>query len=121
MLRNLEMIFAGRGITRAFADDTAAVIEDLFGFMPRVAKVFDEYAAVSGLFLNYEKNMIAPLWRQVEARYDDIDKELARIGGEWEYVQVKTVAKYLGFLVGLGVTKMFGVRLPQSGSSGPEN
>ena len=41
LLCKLEMIFDGRGITRAFADDTAAVIEDLFGFMPRVAKVFE--------------------------------------------------------------------------------
>ena len=39
LFRKLEMIFACRGIARAFADEAAAVIEDLFGSMPRVAKV----------------------------------------------------------------------------------
>ena len=47
LLRRIEATVEGRGLVRAFADDTAATIEDVFGLLPRVAGLFDEYAAIS--------------------------------------------------------------------------
>ena len=72
-----------KGCARAFADDTAAVVDDLFGALPGIARLFDEYAAISGLFLNYTKTVIIPLWRDEERRHEDIRKLLAKIAGEW--------------------------------------
>ena len=83
LLRGLEAILNGRGITRAFADDTAAVLEDLCGFLLRVAQLFDEYAVLPGLFLNYGKAIIVPLWRLAERNYEDISRLLSEIAGEW--------------------------------------
>jgi hypothetical protein len=62
LLRRLVEVLGEEGCTRAFADDTAAVVDDFFGVLPRIAKLFDEYAAISGLFLNYAKTIVIPLW-----------------------------------------------------------
>eukprot|EP00972_Heterocapsa_arctica_P025428 3743715-Heterocapsa_arctica.AAC.1 len=49
LLRKLEVELEGKGLARAFADDTGSVLEDLFALLPKVAKLFDDYAAISGL------------------------------------------------------------------------
>jgi hypothetical protein len=54
LLRRLVEVLGEEGCARAFADDTAAVVDDFFG-------LFDEYAAISGLFLNYAKTIVIPL------------------------------------------------------------
>ena len=78
------------------------MLEDLFRELPGVAGIFDEYAAVSGLILNFNKTIVIPLWRQVERSYEEIGRLLAEVGGGWERVLVRSVAKYLGFLIGPG-------------------
>eukprot|EP00972_Heterocapsa_arctica_P025480 3751370-Heterocapsa_arctica.AAC.1 len=35
LLRKLEVALDGKGLTRAFADDTGSVLEDLFAYLPR--------------------------------------------------------------------------------------
>ena len=40
----------GTGCVRAFADDTGAAVEDIFRSLPGLAHVFEEYAAISGLY-----------------------------------------------------------------------
>eukprot|EP00972_Heterocapsa_arctica_P054490 8029607-Heterocapsa_arctica.AAC.1 len=102
LLRKLEVEMDGKGLTRAFADDTESVLEDLFAAMPRVAKLFDDYAAISGLVLNFSKTIIIPLWRNEERNYEEIGRLLAEIGGGWDQVLTRPTAKYLGFLVGPG-------------------
>ena len=102
LLRKLTLAMNGQGTVRAFADDTAAVLDNLFGFLPTVAQLFDEYAAISGLHLNYGKTVLVPLWRREEREYEEIDRMLAAIGGGWVQVLVRSMAKYLGFLVGPG-------------------
>eukprot|EP00972_Heterocapsa_arctica_P005611 829353-Heterocapsa_arctica.AAC.1 len=79
----MESELEGKGLTRAFADDTGSVVEDLFELLPRVAKLFDDYAAISGLVLNFSKTIVIPLWRNEEKSYEEIGKLLTEIGGGW--------------------------------------
>ena len=47
---------------RAYADDTAAVSEDIRRDGPVIAKVFEEFASFSGLELNLDKTVLIPLY-----------------------------------------------------------
>ena len=113
LLRRLTRTLGGRGMCRAFADDTAAAIENFQDEIENVAKNFTEFAKISGLDLNLGKTIIIPLWLQEEdtprtsgqgrgedSRYGNIQTKLDSIGGGWEKVQIKGQAKYLGFMVG---------------------
>jgi hypothetical protein len=102
LLRRLDKVLDGRGICRAFADDTAAVLQDLFGMLPKVATLFEEYAKISGLYLNISKTIVIPLWRHQERKYEDIKEMLKNLNIGWEGILVKEVGKYLGFQVGPG-------------------
>ena len=46
---------------RAYADDTALVTSDFWRDAPRLQRVFDEFARISGLHLNIGKCVIIPL------------------------------------------------------------
>ena len=54
------------GLTRAFADDIAMVLRDLFASFRSVAQIFEEYFLISGLHLNFGKTIVVPLWREQE-------------------------------------------------------
>ena len=62
LLRRISRTLEEKGLTRAFADDTAAVLKNFFESMPAVAGLFGEYARISGLYLNYSKTVVIPLW-----------------------------------------------------------
>jgi hypothetical protein len=102
LLRRISKILENKGLTRAFADDTAAVLKNFFESMPGVAGLFGEYAKISGLYLNYSKTVVIPLWLPQEKDYREVGKLLAGLGKDWEQVLVRSCAKYLGFLVGPG-------------------
>ena len=102
LLRRLDAAMGDAGIARAFADDTAVVLESFFSSFPTIAQMFDEYARISGLALNYDKTIIVPLWRKEERSYSDIDTFLQSLSENWQRVCVRSVAKYLGFHVGPG-------------------
>ena len=102
LLRKLTVLLQEGGQARAFADDTAVVVEDFFRSLPGIATTFHEYALISGLWLNLKKTVIVPLWRPQEMHYKEIHKSLAVVGYGWEEVPVQDSAKYLGFLVGPG-------------------
>ena len=108
LLRKLDRVLSGEGIVRAFADDTAAAIQNIYEKLPDVAKLFENYAKISGLELNLGKTLVVPLWRKGEEaeqeieEYDELRQVLRKLGGGWEKVQIRTCAKYLGFVVGPG-------------------
>jgi hypothetical protein len=102
LLRRLSKNLEDKGLTRAFADDTAAVLQNFFESMPAVAGLFGEYARISGLFLNYSKTVVIPLWMPREKEYENIGKLLRNLGDGWDQVLTRSCAKYLGFLVGPG-------------------
>ena len=102
LLRRISRTLEEKGLTRAFADDTAAVLKNFFESMPVVAGLFGEYARISGLYLNYSKTVVIPLWLPREKEYKEIGKMLKDLGDGWDQVLVRSCAKYLGFLVGPG-------------------
>jgi hypothetical protein len=102
LLRKVSECLGPRGLTRAFADDTASVVEDFFEDFPKVAHVFDTYGEISGLHLNYSKTVIIPLWLERELSYKRISDALVGMGTGWAQVLIQDKAKYLGFFVGPG-------------------
>ena len=60
LLRKLASEFPGCGI-RAFADDTAMVIDDI-ALLPKIMDLFKEYEGFSHLGLNLKKTVIIPLY-----------------------------------------------------------
>ncbi len=99
LLRRISKVLGHKGLTRAFADDTAVVLENFFSSMPAVAGLFKGYASISGLHLNYSKTVVIPLWMPWEKDYDDIGTMLKDLGDGWDQVLIRKCAKYLGFLV----------------------
>ena len=84
------------GAVRAFADDTAMIIDDVAD-LSRVLDLFAQYGAFSNLKLNLKKTVVIPLYssnlnaeRLVQSQRDPRIGEL-----KWEYA-----AKYLGVYVG---------------------
>jgi hypothetical protein len=59
LLRTLQQQFPEATI-RAFADDTAIVIDDMT-LLPRIFKIFEDYAGFSNLGLNLKKHVVIPL------------------------------------------------------------
>ena len=84
--------------TRAFADDTAMVLQSWRRDAQRVFAVFNTFALVSGLVLNFAKTVAIPLWDEdpnsIKARLL-LDPTMPHI--EWD-----STSKYLGFFIGPG-------------------
>ena len=85
--------------TRAYADDTAIVIQDFWKAAPSLIKLFEDWCKVSGLSLNLTKSVIIPL---NATRLDEFASNLLTAATGWEDMPVKTTCKYLGDFVGPG-------------------
>ena len=87
-------------VIRAYADDTAVLIQDLYADAPVLAKIFQEFGEISNLALNLSKTVVVPLFplpNLFEAK-----ATLSKIAPSWSAAQFAYCAKYLGFLVGPG-------------------
>ena len=84
---------------RAFADDIAMVLEDLWLTAPRLAHMFNEFEAISGLALNLPKTVIIPLW---PTPTDDVRQHMPTVSPPWADVQVASSGTYLGIVTGPG-------------------
>ena len=63
LLVRLEKVLLGDDeVARAFADDTAVVVEDYARTIGTLANLFREYASISCLELNISKTVFIPLW-----------------------------------------------------------
>ena len=84
---------------RAYADDTAIVVENLDDDLPMISEIFDEYRRLSGLTLNLKKTVIIPLNPEPLA----ISRQrIHRCCPEWEIVHIDNEGTYLGFQIGPG-------------------
>ena len=86
-------------VIRAFADDTAAVLKDLWGSAQLIKQIFDEFADISGLRLNMPKTFIIPLWPE---RLSDITHRFRTDFPQWQDVAIATWSTYLGIATGPG-------------------
>ena len=82
---------------RAYADDTAVVTSDFWRDAPRLRRVFDEFAKLSGLHLNIGKCVIIPL---TTTPLQEVRERLANDIPEWRNMQVAWSGTYLGFVIG---------------------
>ena len=62
LLIRLEKVLAGEDeVARAFADDTAVVVQDYTKTIGTLANLFQDYASISCLELNIDKTVFIPL------------------------------------------------------------
>ena len=82
---------------RAYADDTAVVVQDLDTDLPVLQQVFEEYSRMSGLTLNVKKTVIIPLNnRSLQEAKGRVEKSCK----EWANATIATEGTYLGFQIG---------------------
>ena len=86
-------------LVRAYADDTAIVTHNFWQDAPRLQRIFDEFACVSGLHLNMSKSVIIPLSMST---LDQFQKRLSVEVPVWTSMEVNRCGIYLGFTIGPG-------------------
>ena len=84
---------------RAYADDTAIVVEDIWDEGPTIARLFAEFQAISGLALNLHKCNLIPLFPY---DHSSTQQQLHRTIPAWHNMQITEKGKYLGFWIGPG-------------------
>ena len=86
-----------RVVVRAYADDIAVVLPDLFSDLAGLRALYEELAAASHLALNLPKCVCLPLW---EAPLQEVSDRVAASCPAWAGMEFSRVGKYLGFFVG---------------------
>lgn len=87
-------------VIRAYADDTAVLVQNLWNDAPILEKIFQEFAQISNLNLNLSKTIIVPLFPTPSL--EEAKSKLLQTTPAWAAVQLSYKAKYLGFLLGPG-------------------
>ena len=98
LLRKLTAQFPEDTI-RAFADDTAVIIQYWWQSADQMREIFAEFARISGLELNLPKTVIVPLWL---TSLQDLRSAIERTLHGWGGVNVADYGIYLGFAEGPG-------------------
>lgn len=97
LMDNIEHHCPGT-LTRAYADDTALVVENLWEEGPILANLFQDFEKISGLQLNLTKCVIIPLSHTTNINEQTITQHIP----QWQRMKIKDNGKYLGFVVGPG-------------------
>jgi hypothetical protein len=87
-------------IVRAFADDTAAAVQDYVTSIPVPPKLFKEYEEISGLALNIHKTVFIPLWPIADEK--SLRNLIRELCPPWKDIKISMKGKYLGFQIGPG-------------------
>ena len=107
LIRRLERLVGAKldstdpsAMTKAYADDTAMVVEDLPTLTPVILRTSDEFESFSGLQLNMNKTVVIPLWDHTSESLKETygTPEMSR----WWQAKISTSGTYLGFEVGPG-------------------
>ena len=64
--------------------------------------IFRDFKAMSALQLNVEKTVVVPLW--IVQSHDALAKLIGEHALEWKNIIIADCCKYLGFLIGPGVS-----------------
>ena len=92
-------------LVRAYADDTALVLKDFWKDAPKLPRIFDEFADISGLHLNLHKSSIIPLCVYSSDHFKAMRD--ARVP-KWKDMPISESGKYLGFYTGKRLAVMVG-------------
>ena len=98
LLDKIELEIAG-SVIKAYADDTAILIQNFATDAPILASIFQEFEGISGLAINMTKSYIIPLNRDSCAEMAQICKQCTPT---WADMPVTDHCKYLGFMMGPG-------------------
>ena len=85
---------------KAFADDTAVVLDEYVSVAPAVAHLFWEFERISALSLNIAKTIFIPLWPV--SCFRSLRTAVSDVCPLWKDIELQTYGKYLGFMVGPG-------------------
>ena len=96
LLRKLAKAFPSQ-MVRAFADDTAMVVDNFHRYSEEIMRLFKEFGDISNLRLNLPKTVIIPLWPTSIKSFRTF---LHSDRPEWNNVAISFAAKYLGYLIG---------------------
>ena len=88
-----------RALTRAYADDTAAVLQNLGVELPRFQAIFTELAAAANLHLNLAKCVLIPLG---DRSCSAVKASISEWCPPWTAMKVADSGKYLGMIIGPG-------------------
>ena len=86
-------------LVRAFADDTAVVMQALMRDSALLDNIFMEFGHASGLHLNLQKCIIIPVGRH---SHDSIVLSLQSSSARWTRMTFADWGRYLGFAIGPG-------------------
>ena len=96
LLRKLASYFPLQ-MVRAFADDTAMIVDHFHRHAEVIMFLFQQFGRISNLKLNLPKTVIIPLWHTTIPNFQlFLRSDLP----SWAAVTVAFAAKYLGYLVG---------------------
>ena len=109
LIRELATHIRGDEVLRAFADDTAMVVENYARSMPGLSVVFQEFQSISALSLNIRKTVCIPLWKV--ASLEAVRTLVREVCPAWRDIVLGTSGKYLGFLLGQVLTAALGTSL----------
>ena len=85
-------------VVRAYADDTAVLIQNLWTDTPILAKIFADFGNMSNLRLNLNKTVFIPLFPHPDLA--TVQSRLTHTTPLWNAVQFSYSARYLGFTLG---------------------
>ena len=85
-------------VVRAYADDTAVIVQNLWTDTPKLAKIFAEFGNIANLHLNLSKTVVIPLFPQPNLAA--VKSKLTQTTPSWATVQFAYHARYLGFILG---------------------
>ena len=83
---------------RAYCDDYALALKQVWRDLPTLAVVFSRIAKASALVLNLPKCKLLPLW---EFSPSQAARTLKDVCPAWQHLSIDYKAMYLGFLIGL--------------------
>jgi hypothetical protein len=86
----------------AYADDLALVLYEFWRLLPALDQALADVAAGAGLYINWQKVQLIPLWRHADLEL--VKRRLSATCPRWKLSKLGLTAKYLGILVGPGVT-----------------
>ena len=85
-------------VIRAYADDTAVLVQNLWEDTPTLARIFTDFGNISNLQLNLNKTVVIPLFPNPDL--STVQNRLSQSVPSWSAVQFSYYAKYLGFILG---------------------
>ena len=99
-LRALEANTSSQSLVRAYADDIALVLQNIWRVVPAVAKLFVNLERIAGLRLKPNKCVLIPLWScDLGKNFHILLKEELPV---WRDFAISSKGKYLGVWLGPG-------------------